>query len=88
MNGKNLKRKIGGFVLAALLLFSVGIMSSTAVEARGHGRGGFHGGGFHGHGFGGPRFGVGVGYPYGYPYGYPPYGAPYVAPYVHFGFRR
>ena len=86
MNGKNLIRRIGGFVLAALLLVSVGMMSSSAVEARG--RGGFHGGGFHGGGFHhGPRFGFGVGYPYGYP-AYPyPYGY-YGHPYVHFGFHR
>ena len=45
MNGKNLIRRIGGFVLVALLLVSVGMMSSSAVQARG--RGGFHGGGFH-----------------------------------------
>ena len=83
MNRKNLIRRIGGFVLAALLLVSVGMMSSTAVEARG--RGGFHGG-FHGRGFhAGPRFGFGFGYPYGYPaypYGY------YGPPYGYFGFRR
>ena len=83
MNGKNLIRRIEGFILAALILFSVGIMSSTAVEARG--RGGFHGG-FHGRGFhAGPRFGFGFGYPYGYPaypYGY------YGHPYGYFGFRR
>ena len=43
MNGKNLLRTIGGFVLAASLLFGVAIMSSTAVQAQ-HGGGG-HGGG-------------------------------------------
>ena len=75
MKGKNLLHRIGGFVLAASLLFGVAIMSSTAVQAQrgGHGGGfhggGFHGGGFHDRGFFGPRFGYGYGY-YGYPYGY------------------
>jgi hypothetical protein len=74
MKGKNSLRRIGGFVLAATLLFGVAITSSTAVEAQGrfHGgggfHGGFHGGGFRGRVFIGPRFGYG--YPYGY-YGYP-----------------
>jgi hypothetical protein len=79
MKGKNLLHRIGGFVLAASLLFGVATMSSTVVQAQrgGHG-GGFHGGGFHGggfrgggfhdRGFFGPRFGYG--YDYGYPYGY------------------
>ena len=74
MKGKNILSKIGGFVLAAALIFGVATTSSTAVQAQrgGHGGGGFHGGGFHGgRGFGvGPRFGFGFGYPYGY-YGYP-----------------
>ena len=86
MNRKHLLRRMGGFVLAALLACGVAMMSSTAVNAqRG---GGFHGGGFHGGGFHtrvfiGPRFGYGYpyrcyGYPYGY-YGYPCryYGYPY-----------
>ena len=68
MKGKNSLRKIGGFVLAASLLFGVATMSSTAVQAQGrfHG-GGFRGGGFHTRVFIGPRFGYGY---YGYPYGY------------------
>src|SRR5260370_18169734 len=66
MNGQNSLRRIGGFVLAALLMFGTAIMSSTAVEAqgRGHGggfHGGFHGGGFHGGGFHGGFHGGGVG---------------------------
>jgi hypothetical protein len=68
MNGKDLLRKIGGFVLAALLLSGVAIMSTTSVQAQGfhggggvRGGGGFHGGGFHGGGFhgGGLRDGGG-----------------------------
>ena len=59
MNGKNFLRTIGGFVLAASLLFGVAIMSSTAVQAQrgggGHGGGGMGGGGFHGGG-GGSHF--------------------------------
>src|SRR5258705_13191127 len=54
MNGKNLLRTIGGFVLDASLLFGVAIMSSTAVQAQhgggGHGGGGMGGGGGHGGG--------------------------------------
>ena len=65
MKGKNLLSRIGGFVLAASLLFGVATMSSTVVQAQR----GFHGGGFHNRGFFGPRFGY-YGYPYGY-YGYP-----------------
>jgi hypothetical protein len=69
MKGKYLLHRIGGFVLAASLLFGVAIMSSTAVQAqRGFHGGGFRGGGFHSRVFIGPRFGWG--YPYGY-YGYP-----------------
>src|ERR1700752_2621443 len=49
MNGKNLLRTIGGFVLSASLLFGVAIMSSTAVQAQ-------HGGGGHGGGMGGCEF--------------------------------
>src|SRR5882724_5040619 len=65
MKGKNLLHRIGGFVLAASLLFGVATMSSTAVQAqRGFHGGGFHGGGFRSRVFIGPRFG------YGYPYGY------------------
>jgi hypothetical protein len=67
MKGKNSLRKIGGFVLAASLLFGVATMSSTAVQAQR----GFRGGGFRTRVFIGPRFGYGYyGYPYGYPYGY------------------
>jgi hypothetical protein len=70
MKGKNLISRIGGFVLAASLLFGVATMSSTVVQAqRGFHGGGFRGGGFHDRGFFGPRFGYGYGY-YGYPYGY------------------
>jgi hypothetical protein len=62
MNGKNFLRTIGGFVLAASLLFGVAIMSSTAVQAQrgggGHGGGGMGGGGFHGGG-GGSHFSSG-----------------------------
>ena len=76
MKERSILSKVGGFFLAAALLFGVAMMSSTAVQAQrgGHGGGGFHGGGFRGHGgfsgrvFIGPRFGWG--YPYGY-YGYP-----------------
>jgi len=64
MNAINLLRRIGGFVLAASLLFGTAIMSSTAAQARGR-----HGGGFRGSVFIGPRFGYGYGY-YGYPYRY------------------
>ena len=80
MKGKNLVNRIGGLILAAALLFGVGIMSSTAVQAqRGghgggggfHGGGGFRGGGFRGRVIIGPRFG------WGYPYGYYGYGYPY-----------
>ena len=94
MKEKNLLQRIGGVVLAAVLLFGVAIMSSSAVQAqRGFHGGGFHGGGFHGGGFHGggfrgggfrgrvfigPRFGYG--YPYGY-YGYP-YGYSYYSHYV------
>jgi len=101
MKGNNLLRRFGGFVLAALLLFSVAIMSSTAVQAqRGHG-GGFHGGGFHGGGFRGGGFHdrgfhgggfrthifIGPGFGYGYPYGY--YGYPYAYPYGYpYGYYR
>ena len=59
MNGKNLLNKVGGLLLAALLLFGAAIMSSTTVQARGNGShgGGFHGGGFHaGGGFRGGGF--------------------------------
>ncbi len=45
MKGNRLLRRIGGFVLAALLLSSTAIMSSTTAEARGRGRGGFRVGG-------------------------------------------
>jgi hypothetical protein len=76
MNGKNLLRKLGGVVMAALIIFGVAMMSTSPAFARGGGGGG-HGGGFHGGGFHtgvfiGPRFGYGY---YGYPYGY--YGYPY-----------
>jgi len=74
MKRNNLLRRISGFVLAAALLFGMATMSSTAVQARGHGGHGGHGGGFHGHGRHGGGFGIGFGYPYGaygYPYGYP-----------------
>jgi hypothetical protein len=64
MNGKNLLRRIGGFVLAASLLTGVATMSGT-VQAQGR----LHGGGFRTRGFIGPRYRYG--YPYGYYYGYP-----------------
>src|SRR6266436_5285188 len=65
MKSKNLLRRIGGFVLAAALLFGMATMSSTAVQARGRGGhgGGGHGGGFHGHGHHGGGFSFGLGYP-------------------------
>ena len=47
MNGKNLLRRIGGFVLAASLVSGAAMMSSTTVQAQR----GFHGGGSHGGGF-------------------------------------
>jgi len=57
-------------------------MSSSTVQAQGHGGGahggGFHGGGFHGGGFRGgfgSRVFIGPRFGYGYPYGY--YGYPY-----------
>jgi hypothetical protein len=79
MKGKNILQKIGGFFLAAVLVFGVAIMSSSAVQAQRGFRGGFRGGGFHTRVFIGPRFGWG--YPYGY-YGY--FGYPYsmYSPYV------
>jgi hypothetical protein len=71
MKGKNLLRRIGGFVLAASLLFGVATMASTVVQAQGRFRGGFRGGGFHSRVFIGPRYGWGYPYRYyGYPYGY------------------
>jgi len=87
MKGKNLFRRIGGFVLAASLLFAVAIMPNTAVQAQGRGGhgGGFHrefrGGGFHREFRGGgfrPRIFIGPRFSYGYPYGY--YGYPTVIP--------
>lgn len=63
MKGNRLLRRIGGFALAALFLFSVAIVSGTTTQARGRGRGGFRGG-----------VGVRIYGPirpfYGYPYGY------------------
>lgn len=76
MKGNRLLRRIGGFVLAALLLSGLAVMSGTTAQAQGRGRGGFRGG--FGGGFGGrvrvvrpvrPFF-RGYGYAYGYPYGY------------------
>lgn len=69
---KNFLSRIGGLVLGASLLFGVVIMSSTAIQARGHDR--FHGG-FRTRVFIGPRFG----YPYGY---YPYYRYGYYSQYV------
>jgi hypothetical protein len=91
MKGKNLLRRLRGFVLAVSLLCGVAIMSSTAVQAqRGGGfhgggfhGGGFHGGGFHGGGFhggfhGGSRVIISPRFGFGYPYGYYGYyGYPY-----------
>ena len=63
MKGNRLLRRIGGFALAALFLFSVAIVSGTTTQAQGRGRGGFRGG-----------VGVRIYRPirpfYGYPYGY------------------
>ena len=56
---KNFLNRIGGLILGASLLFGTAVMSSTAIQARGH-----HGG-FRTRVFIGPRF--------GYPYGYYPY---------------
>jgi hypothetical protein len=64
MKGKNLLLRIGGLVLAALLLTGVATTSGT-VQAQGR----FHRSGFRTRGF------IGRGYRYGYPYWY--YGAPY-----------
>ncbi len=67
MKGKSLLKRIGGFALAALFLFSVAIVSGTTTQAQGRGRGGFRGG-FRG------GVGVRIYRPirpfYGYPYGY------------------
>lgn len=67
MKGNRLLRRIGGFALAALFLFSVAIVSGTTTQAQGRGRGGFRGG-FRG------GVGVRIYRPirpfYGYPYGY------------------
>lgn len=68
MKGNRLLRRIGGFVLAALLLSGVAVMSGTTAQAQRRGRGGFGG-----------RVRVvrpvrpffrGYGLAYGYPYGY------------------
>jgi hypothetical protein len=92
MNRTNLRKRIGGLVLAASLIFGVALMSTSSVQAQ---RGGFHGGGFHGGGFHGggfhgggihtrvfigPRFGYGY---YGYPWYYgAPYGYGYYSQYI------
>ena len=68
MNGNRLLRRIGGFVLAALLLSGTAIMSSTTTQAQGRGRGGF--GGRARVGRAGGRFIRPYGYFNGYPYGY------------------
>ncbi len=88
MNRKNLLRRIGGFLLGALLVGGAAMMSSTTVDAqRGFHGGGFHGGGFHGGGFhgggfrggrfhgGGNRVIISPRLGYGYPYRH--YGYPY-----------
>jgi hypothetical protein len=68
MKRENLLRRIGGFVLAALLLSSVAIVSGTTAQAQWRGRGGFRGG------FGGRARLIRPIRPirpfYGYPYGY------------------
>jgi hypothetical protein len=86
MNMKNSRRKLGGFILALLLLpvlalFSVGTAEAQGRGGGGHGGGGgFHGGGggfaHGGHAFhGGGRFGFGGGFGYPYwGYGYPYWG--------------
>jgi hypothetical protein len=84
MYTKNLGRKLGGFILALLLLPGLALFSAGTVEAQGR-HGGFrHGGrvvvvrpfGF-GRGFGRPYWG------YGDPYwGYPGYGFGYYSHYI------
>ena len=72
MKGKNLLRRIGGFVLAASILSGVALTFGTSVQAQGRGRGGFRGG-FGGRarvGRMGGRFMRPYGYFNGYPYGY------------------
>jgi hypothetical protein len=85
MKGKYLFRRIGGVVLAALLLVGVGLTSASNVSAQRRGGGGGHFGGHgggHGRGrvvivrprVGGFGFGGRWGYPYGWGYGYDPWG--------------
>lgn len=73
MKGTRLLRRIGGFMLAALLLSGTAIMSGTTAQAQGRGRAGFRGG--IGRGIGGRarmgRFGGRFIRPYGYFNGYP-----------------
>jgi hypothetical protein len=69
MNRKNLLHRLGGVVLAMLLVCVVAGVSSTTANARPF----HHGGGFHARIAVGPRFGYGYPYWYGapyYPYGY------------------
>ena len=70
MNRKNILRKIGGLMLAAVLLPGVVMLSGATAQARGfRGGGGFHGGGRRvviapRIGFGRGWYGPGWGYPY------------------------
>jgi hypothetical protein len=86
MNMKNSRSKLGGFILALLLLPGLALFSTAEAQAQ-HG-GGFHGGGGGFHGGRGFGFGGGFGYwGYGYPYwGYPGYGYGY-GDYNHYVFK-
>jgi hypothetical protein len=97
MSNYRLPRRIGAFILAALLLSGIAMLNSASVQAQGRFHGGFHGGGFHGgfrggfhggefhdrdfHGGFRSRIFIGPRFRYGYPYGYYPYG------YYPYGYR-
>jgi hypothetical protein len=91
MNMKNSGLKLGGFILALLLLPGLALFSTSTAQAQGRGGGGHGDGGFArgGGGFrGGFGFGGGFGYPYwgGYGWGYPGYGFGYTN-YNHYVFQ-